>query len=39
MDEAELKARALRDMRAWLVKVFCNLAREFELAAYEVGKR
>ena len=39
MDEAELKARALRDMRAWLVKVFCNLAKSFEDAAYEVGKK
>jgi hypothetical protein len=32
-------SRALRDSRDWLRKVLFNLSREFELAAYQIGKQ
>lgn len=35
----ELRAKALRDMRAWLRKLLFNLSRDFEVAAHEVGRR
>jgi hypothetical protein len=36
--DAALHAKALRDMRAWLVKLLLRHSAELEAAAYHVGK-
>lgn len=39
MNDEELRAKALRDMRAWLVALLLEHARELEAAAFELGRR